>query len=49
MQMDLESGRRLELDWLSGAVARFGDELGVPTPIHQSIYSALERDAGGRS
>lgn len=47
MQMDLEAGRRLELDWMSGAVARIGDELGVPTPIHHFIYAALKLYAGG--
>jgi len=47
MQMDLESGRRLELEWMSGAVARFGDELGVPTPAHHFIYTALKLSAGG--
>jgi hypothetical protein len=31
----------------SGAVARFGDELGVPTPTH-AIYSALKLAADGR-
>jgi len=47
MQMDLERGRRLELDWMSGAVARAGDELGVPTPIHHFIYAALKLYADG--
>jgi 2-dehydropantoate 2-reductase len=47
MQMDLEAGRRLELDWMSGAVARIGDELGVPTSIHHFIYAALKLYAGG--
>jgi 2-dehydropantoate 2-reductase len=41
MLMDLENGRRIELNWLSGAVAQFGDELGVPTPTHHAICSAL--------
>jgi 2-dehydropantoate 2-reductase len=48
MLMDLENGRPLELNWLSGAVARFGDELGVPTPIHHAICGALKRVANGR-
>jgi 2-dehydropantoate 2-reductase len=48
MLMDLENGRPLELNWLSGAVARFGDELGVPTPTHHAIYAALKLAAGGR-
>lgn len=47
MQMDLEAGRRLELDWMSGAVARIGDELGVPTPAHHFIYAALKLWANG--
>jgi 2-dehydropantoate 2-reductase len=47
MLMDLENHRRLELEWLSGAVARFGEEMGVPTPIHHSIYAALKRHADG--
>lgn len=47
MQMDLEAGRRLELDWMSGAVARIGDELDVPTPIHHFIFAALKLYAGG--
>lgn len=48
MLMDLESGRRIELNWLSGAVAQFGDELGVPTPTHHAIYGALKPAAEGR-
>jgi 2-dehydropantoate 2-reductase len=48
MQMDLENGRRLELDWLSGAVARFGGQFDVPTPIHRVIYAALKLYANGR-
>jgi 2-dehydropantoate 2-reductase len=47
MQMDLEAGRRLELDWMSGAVARIGDELGVPTPTHHFLYAALKLWANG--
>jgi 2-dehydropantoate 2-reductase len=46
--MDLESGRRIELNWLSGAVAQFGDESGVPTPTHRAIYGALKLAAEGR-
>jgi 2-dehydropantoate 2-reductase len=47
MQMDVEAGRRLELDWMSSAVACIGDELGVPMPIHHFIYPALKLYAGG--
>ena len=48
MLMDLENGRRIELNWLSGAVAQFGDELGVPTPTHHAICGALKVAAEGR-
>lgn len=48
MLLDLENGRRLELEWLSGAVARFGDELNVPTPTHHFLYAALKLHAGGK-
>jgi len=42
MLEDLERGRRLELPWLSGAVVRIGEEVGVPTPIHRFIATVLK-------
>jgi 2-dehydropantoate 2-reductase len=45
---DLEAGRRLELPWLSGAVVRMGQELGVPTPTHRFVCAALAPYVGGR-
>jgi len=45
---DLESGRRLELPWLSGAIARMGEEQGVPTPTHAFITTALKLHTDGR-
>ena len=45
---DLEAGRRLELPWLSGAVVRMGQELGVSTPTHRFICSALAPYVDGR-
>jgi 2-dehydropantoate 2-reductase len=45
--VDLERGRRLELPWLSGAIARMGTELGVPTPTHAFITTALKLHVGG--
>jgi 2-dehydropantoate 2-reductase len=38
---DLERGKKLELPWLSGAVVRFGRELGVETPIHRFMTTVL--------
>ena len=48
MLEDLERGRRLELPWLSGAIVRMGTELGVPTPVHGFITTALKLHAAGR-
>ena len=42
MLQDLERGRRLELPWLSGTIVRLGQELGVPTPTHTFIVTALK-------
>jgi 2-dehydropantoate 2-reductase len=47
MLVDLENGRRLELPWLSGAVARIGKEIGVPTPIHGFIAAVLKPFVNG--
>lgn len=49
MAHDLVQGNRLELDWLSGAVARMGDELGVDTPANAFVYTALKLSAAGNS
>ena len=48
MLEDLERGRRLELPWLSGAVVRIGDEVGVPTPTHRFINAVLGPHVNGR-
>ncbi|MHA1154428.1 MAG: ketopantoate reductase family protein, partial [Alphaproteobacteria bacterium] len=47
MQLDLERGRRLELEWLNGEVARLGAELGIPTPENTAVFEALEPFALG--
>lgn len=39
---DLAAGKRLELDALAGAVVRFGEEIGVATPMNRAIYAALK-------
>jgi 2-dehydropantoate 2-reductase len=46
--IDLERGRPLELDWLSGAVCRLGEKTGVATPLHSEVYAALAPFAAGR-
>lgn len=39
---DLEAGRRLELEGLSGAIMRLGEKHGVETPVHRTAYAALK-------
>lgn len=45
MHHDLEAGNPLELAWLSGAVVRFGRDLGIPTPANQVVFAALKSKA----
>jgi 2-dehydropantoate 2-reductase len=42
MALDLERGNRLELPWLGGKVVELGRELGVPTPVHSTMYALLK-------
>ena len=42
MQLDLEQGKPLEIEALSGAVTRLGATKNIPTPVHQTIYSGLK-------
>jgi 2-dehydropantoate 2-reductase len=38
---DLRAGKPIEIDGLSGAVARLAGEAGVPAPTHRFIAAAL--------
>ena len=52
MLQDLERGRRLEYDAINGAVVRFGDAVGVPTPVNRTLtglLAALDPGAAPRS
>jgi 2-dehydropantoate 2-reductase len=42
MLQDVEARRMTEVDYLNGGIARFGRELGVPTPLHDTI-TALDK------
>jgi 2-dehydropantoate 2-reductase len=48
MLEDLERGRRLELPWLSGAVVRIGEEVGVDAPTHRLMVSLLRPHVNGK-
>jgi 2-dehydropantoate 2-reductase len=48
MLEDLEAGRPLELEFLSGAVVRLGAAASVPTPIHEVAYKVLSMHSARR-
>jgi 2-dehydropantoate 2-reductase len=40
--IDLYSGRgKSEVDWLNGAVVRYGEKVGVPTPVNKLLTETL--------
>jgi 2-dehydropantoate 2-reductase len=58
LQRDIQSGRPSELEAWTGAVVRLGEQTGVATPVHDTIYqilrtresqvAAADRDSGRR-
>ncbi|HHC24511.1 MAG TPA: 2-dehydropantoate 2-reductase [Desulfobacterales bacterium] len=42
MLMDIEAGRRTEIDYLNGKVIEYGRQAGVPTPCHTAIRSYVK-------
>jgi 2-dehydropantoate 2-reductase len=47
LAVDLEHGRRLEVDGLSGTVCRLGRAAGIPTPFHRVALGTLKPHAEG--
>lgn len=47
MAQDLLRNRRLELEWLSGAIVRRAERHGLATPVHRTLYAALAPYANG--
>src|SRR5262245_11272343 len=41
MHHDLKAGKRLEVSWLSGGVARLGEETGVAAPTNRAVSDIL--------
>jgi len=42
MLQDVEARRATEIDYLNGGIVRFGDELGVPTPLNRAIWALVK-------
>ena len=46
--IDLHAGRKeSEVEFLNGAVVRYGKSLGIPTPVNQAYYEVLTKLAAG--
>ena len=47
--IDLHAGRKeSEVEFLNGAVARYGDSLSIPTPVNHAYYEVLTDLAAGK-
>ncbi len=42
MLQDVEARRATEIDYLNGGIARFGRELGVPTPLNDAVTQLVK-------
>ena len=42
MLQDVEARKPTEIDYLNGGIVRFGDELGIPTPLNRSIWALVK-------
>jgi 2-dehydropantoate 2-reductase len=42
MLQDVEARRPTEIDYLNGGIVRFGDELGIPTPLNRAIWALVK-------
>jgi 2-dehydropantoate 2-reductase len=42
MLQDIEKGSRTEIDFINGAVARWGEKHGVPTPVNRTLVAAVK-------
>lgn len=46
--IDLENGRPLEIEWISGAVNRLSEVAGLQAPVNKTIYALLSPYRNGR-
>lgn len=49
LAMDLAAGRSLEVDWLSGAVARLSEARGLSAPVHRTLHAVLTPFRAGKT
>jgi 2-dehydropantoate 2-reductase len=46
--IDLEHGRPLEIEWISGAAKRLSEEAGLAAPLNSTLYALLSPYREGR-
>jgi 2-dehydropantoate 2-reductase len=42
MNRDMQAGKQIELEWLTGKLVRLADEHGVPAPAHRTLYAVIK-------
>jgi ketopantoate reductase len=42
MRQDLMKGRRTEIDHMNGAVARLGEQYGLPCPVNAALTTMIQ-------
>ena len=42
MLQDVLAGRPTEVDWLNGGIVRYGEQVGVPTPMNRAIWALVK-------
>jgi 2-dehydropantoate 2-reductase len=42
MLQDVLASRQTEIDWLNGGIVRFGEQMGVPTPMNRAIWALVK-------
>jgi len=42
MLVDMEKGKRMEIESINGAVSKMGEKSGIPTPVNDTLYGAVK-------
>ncbi len=42
MLQDVEAGHQTEVDFMNGAIAQWGEKLGIPTPLHKAVWQLMK-------
>jgi 2-dehydropantoate 2-reductase len=42
MLQDVLAGRQTEVDFMNGAIVRWGEKTGVPTPLNRALWALIK-------